>query len=396
MRLGEFISANVEHILAEWEVFAREIWPATAAAADPAELRDHAEEILRAAVTDMATTQTPAEQEEKSSGRADAGVKSARMSAASVQHASGRADAGFDVVTVIAEYRALRASVLRLWRDGDPAPDRRDLDDLTRFNEAIDQSIAEAVRSYTARVDRSRQLFLAILGHDLRNPLGAMKLTGQVIAACGQLTPDLLEMARSIPVNATAMSALIDDLLDFTGSELSGRLPTSPAPMDLGALCDQVTGELRAAAPGRPLVCRRQGDLAGVWDAGRLRQVLSNLLGNAVQHGDGAGGEPVTVTLDGTGADVTLAVHNAGTPIPPALLPSIFDPMTRGGADGDGDGHGDTAATRPRHLGLGLYIAKAAVGAHGGTIDVKSGGAGTTFTVRLPRHVPATAPREPR
>src|SRR5690606_25817537 len=134
----------------------------------------------------------------------DADPGAARMMKASAEHAVERVLSGIDVATVIAEYRALRASVLRLWRESIPEPHLADLDDITRFNEALDQSIAEAVRSYMDRVNRSRQMFLAILGHDLRNPLSAMKLTGQVLATSGQLDANLTDMATQIPVTAEA------------------------------------------------------------------------------------------------------------------------------------------------------------------------------------------------
>jgi hypothetical protein len=404
MRLADFILSNLEPILADWEAFARSIWPEggggggggaeRAAAVDPAELRDHAEEILRATAQDMATAQSSHEQDEKSKGRGDAGPGAARMVHASAEHAVGRVASGFGLAAVVAEYRALRASVVRLWRESNPQPDGHDLDDLTRFHESMDQSLAEAVRSFTERVDRSRRMFLAILGHDLRNPLSAMKLTGQLLARSGQLDPTLSDLASQLPETAVAMGQLIDDLLDYTGAELGGGLPTHPAPTDLGKLCEQVVGELRAAHPECTVHVHRQGDLTGVWDAARLRQVVSNLLGNAVQHGRGKGGGdgkagggggeadcPITLTIAGDGdggADggVTLAVHNPGPPIPPDVLPTIFDPLTRG----------PEADRRHGSMGLGLYIARAVATAHGGTIGVASTAeTGTTCTVRLPR-----------
>ncbi|HYE20626.1 MAG TPA: HAMP domain-containing sensor histidine kinase [Tepidisphaeraceae bacterium] len=408
MGLADFILANVEPILAEWEAIARTIWPGPADTG-PAELRDHAAEILRATAADMRSPQTAAEQADKSKGEGGGGAAGAGVAAASDLHAAARVRSGFDLMTVVAEYRALRASVIRLWRDSGPPPDARDVDELTRFHESIDQSVTDAVRSYTERTARARQMFLAILGHDLRNPLSAMKLTGHLIAHSGRLDGALAEMAAQLEVSAAAMTRLVDDLLDYTGSELAGgTLPMAPAPMDLGRLCEQVVNELRAAFPACPVRFDRRGDLRGTWDAGRLRQVVSNLLGNAIQHGglrgvcqdDGpghsggggpadapSGGGPVSVDVAGGdgddggegGAGVTLAVHNPGPPIPPDVLPTIFEPMVRGGRAGG----------RRGSLGLGLYIARAIVTAHGGTIDVASTAeAGMTFTVRLPRRQP--------
>src|SRR5215212_1604472 len=152
---------------------------------DPLELRDHAKDILRATAWDMKSAQTDRQQSDKSKGDGDGGAASGRVDGASDVHAVGRVQSGFDLMAVIAEYRALRASVIRLWRESAPDPDKRDLADLTRFNESIDQSLTEAVRRYTNRVDHSRQMFLAILGHDLRNPLQStmMSADGLVAAA---------------------------------------------------------------------------------------------------------------------------------------------------------------------------------------------------------------------
>jgi hypothetical protein len=142
MRLADFILANVEPILAEWETFARGIWPG--AAADPATLRDHAEDILRATARDMKSAQTAARQSDKSQGEDRGGEGSARLEEASAVHAVVRVASGFDLLLVVAEYRALRASVIRLWQESGREPDRHDLADLTRFNESIDQSLAKA------------------------------------------------------------------------------------------------------------------------------------------------------------------------------------------------------------------------------------------------------------
>ncbi len=182
VRLADFISANVEPILVEWESFARGVWP-RGTRAEPAELRDSAEEILLAVVADMATAQSPREQSEKSAGRGGGGAESDRLDHASQVHGAGRVGSGLTLPAVVAEYRALRASVLRLWQASNPAPDGHDLDDVTRFNEAIDQSLALAVDSYTRRLDTARRMFLGILGHDLRNPLAAITLTAKVAAA---------------------------------------------------------------------------------------------------------------------------------------------------------------------------------------------------------------------
>src|SRR3954468_16408236 len=214
MRLADFILANVEPILAEWEAFARTVWPGPET--DPSELRDHAADILRATAWDMKSAQSAAQQTDKSKGEGDDGAASARVDGASDVHARGRVKSGFDLMTLVAEYRALRASVIRLWRESRPSADLRDLEDLTRFNESIDQSLTEAVRSYTQRVDRSRQMFLAILGHDLRNPLHSIMMSGDALATAHPADADSARMASRISASVNAMARMINDLLDFT------------------------------------------------------------------------------------------------------------------------------------------------------------------------------------
>ena len=374
MRLADFILANVEPILAEWETFARAVWPG--AATDPATLRDHAEDILRATAHDMRSAQTPAQQSAKSKGEGQGGAASGRLDKASAQHGAGRVASGFDLALVAAEYRALRASVVRLWQESIPVPHRHDLDDLTRFHESIDQSLAEAVESYAGRVERSRQTFLGIIAHDLRNPLSAIRMMAEALARNG-LDAESTRMASQISDSAGVMGRMIRDLLDFTATGLGGGMPVSPAPTDLGAVCQQVMEEMRAALPDCTLRCDSHGDLRGEWDRGRLRQLISNLLGNAAQHGGATCRAEVSTRADGPDA-VVLSVHNDGPPIPPDALPTIFDPLVRG-----------PKPERERvagSIGLGLYIAREIVTAHGGTIDVTSSAqAGTLFTVRLPR-----------
>ena len=155
MRLADFILANVEPILVEWESFARGIWP-KGATAEPAEVRDEAEDILRETAVDMKAHQTSAQQAEKSKGAGSPSDDSGGLTRASSSHGAGRVASGFDLWAVVAEYRALRASVLRLWRESGPDTDLRDLDDLTRFNESMDQSLTHAIRGYAERVERDR------------------------------------------------------------------------------------------------------------------------------------------------------------------------------------------------------------------------------------------------
>jgi signal transduction histidine kinase len=383
MRLAEFILANVEPILVEWEAFARGIWPVPHN--DPAERRDHADQILRAAVRDMISKQSADEQADKSKGQGSKGQGevSGTLDVASAQHGVGRVESGFNMMEVIAEYRALRASVIRLWRDSGPDPDLHDLDDLTRFNESIDQSLARAVRSFTERVDQSRQLFLAILGNDLRNPLNSLTMSAAALAEGDPEDADASQLAEQIAASAAAMTRMIDDLLTFTAAGLGGSMPLTRGAMDLDPLCREVVNETRSVHPACALRYAPEGDLKGDWDAARLREVISNLLGNAVQHGGEESG--VELSVRGEEERVVMAVHNTGPPIAPGMLSTIFDPLRRAASKEAPRRH------RAGSIGLGLYIVQQVVTAHGGTITVSStADAGTTFEVRLPRETNRT------
>ncbi|HUG71131.1 MAG TPA: HAMP domain-containing sensor histidine kinase [Pirellulaceae bacterium] len=375
MRLANFIVENFEPILVEWDAFARSITPGEKM--DALALRDHAGEILLATVEDMRSAQSSAERSARSRGHRREG-DGASLNGASEQHAIGRLGSGFDLLELVSEYRALRASVLRLWHESGTQPNDRDVDDVTRFNESIDQSLTKAVSSYTKRVDQSRDLFLAILSHDLRNPLNSIAMSAQLLPHLLQPATEAVDVASQIATNAEVMARMISDLLDYTRTRLGAGMPVSPVPMDLGLLCQELHNEFCSAHPNRKIELRSEGDLTGRWDIDRLRQAISNLLGNAIQHSPESA--PVALRLRGETSDVVLAVFNGGPPIPPGELPRIFDPLVRGSSAEH------PKVNRPGSIGLGLYIAREIVGSHGGTVTVSSSQAsGTLFTVRLPR-----------
>jgi signal transduction histidine kinase len=385
MRLADFIVSNIEPMLMEWEVFARGITPG--ATMDALALREHATEILVATVQDMKSSQSAAERSAQSRGhghRGADGANGAGLNDASELHAIGRLGSGFDLMEVVSEYRALRASVLQLWRDSAPEADERDMDDLTRFNESIDQSVAKAVSSYTKRVDQARDLFLAILSHDLRNPLNSIAMSAQLLPRLGPLGTESIGCASQISTNAEVMARMISDLLDYTRTRLGAGMPVSPAPMNLTSLCRELFDEFRTAHPNRVIRFQSDGEQTGDWDVDRIRQAISNLLGNAVQHG--AENAPIELKLAGEASDVVVVVHNGGPPIPSGEIPRIFEPLVRGASAGH------PKRNRPGSIGLGLYIAREVARSHGGRIDVTSSQeAGTDFTVRLPRHCLAKA-----
>jgi signal transduction histidine kinase len=319
------------------------------------------------------------QQSGKSKGQHAGDEHGLRLDGASESHAIERLGSGFDLIEVVSEYRALRASVLRLWHESEPSPAERDVEELTRFNESIDQSVAKAVSSYTKRVDQARDLFLAILSHDLRNPLNSIAMSAQLIPQQSEPNVELSQTAAQISTSAQVMARMISDLLDYTRTRLGAGMPVSPAQMDLAPLCREVFDEFNSAHPSRAMSFDCDGDTTGEWDADRLRQAVSNLMGNAVQHGDPDG--TIDLSLVGEPSEVILVIHNDGPPIPPGELPRIFQPLVRGSGDGK------PRINRPGSIGLGLYIAREIAKSHGGNIDVTSAEpAGTTFTVRLPRH----------
>ena len=219
-------------------------------------------------------------------------------------------------------------------------------------------------------------MFVSILGHDLRTPLGAIRLAAEAIV---RSTPDAraLRPAGRILTSADRMKRLIEQLLDYARARQGQGMPLHLGRVHLGELCRQAVQELEDANPQASLVLQDAGDLSGTWDADRLAQVVSNLVGNAVQHG--AKGKPITVDVDGTDeSTVRLRVQNFGA-VPSEVLPTLFEPFKRMAA------HATSAAGRTG-LGLGLFIAREIAQAHGGDVAVRSADERTTFEVTLPRH----------
>ena len=376
LTLAQFITGASKQIVAEWAEFARTCVPA-AGGMSLEERCDHIVGMLEAIALDLATPQTKTEQAAKSKGKDD--HHGDRITSATA-HGTERAATGYTPVQMVSEFRALRASVLRLWSETQRAFDHESLDQVTRFNEAIDQLLAESIARYARDVQGATDLFLGVLGHDLRNPLGAVTMTAALIAKKEGPDGPHAKAAARILASGKRMDELIGALVDFTRGRLGGGIPVELGEMDLGELCRATVDEIRAFHPGATVQLELAGDLHGQWDHGRIAQVLSNLVGNAHQHG--SKDTPVQVAARGTPAQVLLTVHNEGPAIPSGALQDIFNPFRQV----------DAAAvkSRPtRSLGLGLYIAQAIVHAHHGTIRVASTKGGTTFTVRLPRRPPA-------
>ena len=374
MRLADFIESNIEPILANWVRFAESSGPA-GRTMDLKALRDHAAQMLHVIVADLRTPQTQDEQTDKSKGNADSSPGSGDTAAE--VHGSGRAESGFSVGEMTAEYRALRASVIRLWTGAQGTLTGADLEDLMRFNEAIDQSLAESISRYTLDIDRSREMFVAILGHELRSPLSVVLTGSQFMLERGALAEPDVAVATRVVRSAGRMNQMVADLLDFTWGRLGSGIPITRNEADLAVVIRQAVDEMAAVHDDAVFQFTPTGNLEGQWDAPRISQVVTNLLGNAVQHG--TSGTRISVTAQGEAADVVLRVHNHGQAIPRDECSGLFSPFKRF--------QSNRPATRDSgNLGLGLYIAERIVSAHNGTIDVRSSEeAGTLFTIRLPR-----------
>ena len=375
MKLSAFITAHLKEILFEWDIFAKSLSPA-AQTASPLILRDHAREILLELTADIDTGQTLAQQKEKSEGQPADEID--RRSAAAI-HGALRQAIGFTLIQLTSEYRALRATVLRLWTPHMPPYTAETVSDVIRFNEAIDKALAESVVTYSENADRTRDTFLAILGHDLRSPLFTLALAADYLTRPAIGTTETRHMGARIARSTSNMTAMINDLLEYARSQLGGRIPLTLQQASLLSICQAALDDVRAGHPGCPFKLEGSGDLTGLFDAPRLQQVFSNLLNNAVQYRSAT--HPVTITAQGDADTVTVNVCNFGPIIPAESLQAIFDPMVQ-----LADEERRTKGAPSSSMGLGLFIAREITEAHGGTITVKSSEqSGTVFTLTLPR-----------
>lgn len=372
MGLSEFISEHQEAILADCEAFAQTLLPA-AATMDSAALRDHAAQVLTAIALDMKQPQSRREQRAKSQGRGPR-LDGDEPTAAEI-HGGLRASSGFDVNQTTAEYRSLRASVIRLWFESEPHLGRDEVFELVRFNEAMDQALAESILHFAGEAAHMRNLFLGVLSHELRTPLNTVMASAQTLLLGERLHKPAPGAVERVLRGGKRMESLLDNLLDYVRSGIGEGMRMVPASVDLALMGSKIVGELQAAHPQRRIELHRQGDLVAVCDEQRMAQALSNLVANALKYG--SADQPVQVSLLGDELhEVSLVVRNAGPSISPATLDSLFEPLVRG-VSGARDGV---------NLGLGLYIVKEIAEAHQGSVSVSSSMTqGTAFTIRLPR-----------
>jgi signal transduction histidine kinase len=375
MRFSAFIKDNLDAIVADWEAFAGTL-PAGQTMSALA-LRDHSREILLAIAGDMELRQSDQERADQAQ---DIVPTTASTTSAAAEHGALRQMAGFDLVQLFAEFRAMRASVMAFWQRSEGADAASSaIDEITRFNEGMDKALAQSVHRYSSEVAASRDMFLAVLGHDLRGPLSGIDMSAMLLAKPGLSDAARQQAAARIKRASRDMNRLITDLLEYTRTRLGAGIPIERSACDLGPVCEASLEDIRAGNPEQQFVQRMSGDLNLQADAARMQQALSNLLSNAVQHGSRQ--LPVTVTVDGEADAIVLKVSNSGDPIPSDKLQAIFEPLVQA-PNASSDVHERSKTS----LGLGLFIVREIVIAHGGTISVESSvAAGTVFTIHLPR-----------
>ncbi len=290
---------------------------------------------------------------------------------------------GHDVplASVIAEYGILRRVIVTRYFE-----DHGDIKNVVQLDGAIDIVIGEAIDSYTdardarvlevamrARVAAaaagSQELSVAILGHDLRNPLNAILMGARLLETSSRLDEEDRRILARLTGSAGRMSRMIRDVVDLAAARQGGGLIVHPLHDDLGSITRQAVDEIALAHPRRAIALELDGDLRGRFDRDRMLQALSNLIGNAVAHGQ----DPIEVSAVSDATHVRVSVSNAGKPIDPDLVPHLFEPFRRG------------HERRSDGIGLGLYITAQVVSAHGGSLEVRSGPIATVFSVALPR-----------
>jgi signal transduction histidine kinase len=255
------------------------------------------------------------------------------------------------------------------------------LREALRERARVEEDLRVAVeRERTARAqaeasDAYKEMFLGILGHDLRNPLNTLLTTARLLSMKPDLSSDEAKKLSRMVSSGKRMETMIRQLLDVTRARLADGIPLELGePHDVAAVVSRIVDELSAASPGRNIVFRREGPCMAVIDTDRMEQAISNLVGNALEHGTPE--RPITVALRDLGDAVAIDVHNHGDPIEPAAMEVLFDPFVRA----------DTKHARSEGLGLGLYIAERILHAHGGGIAVTSSRAdGTRFEARFPK-----------
>jgi PAS domain S-box-containing protein len=272
------------------------------------------------------------------------------------------------------EFRLRRADGQYRWHLGRANAERDAEGAITKWiGTNTDIHDAKSTLAELTRRSQYEQRLIGIVSHDLRNPFNVIGMGSEALQGY-PLDPGAQRIVARISRAAERATRLIKDLLDFAQARIGTTIPVNPQPTNLREIVEQVVDEIQAAAPGRVIRIGHAGDETGSWDADRLAQVIANLVGNALQHG--SPGAPILVESRISGTDAVLTVANEGPGIPAGELTKLFEPYHRASTSKPGTGS----------MGLGLYIAREVISAHGGSIEVESSPqAMTRFTVRLPR-----------
>jgi signal transduction histidine kinase len=275
-------------------------------------------------------------------------------------HAIARYKVGFDVRSVVSEYAILRQVLIEL--RGAPLE--------AEVHALLDLAVAVAVDHFALERDRQLETFIAILGHDLRNPLNAIGVAAQHLLSIDGRPPPERRMLVRIGSATGRIERMVSDLLDLARGRLGSGIPITPVPVDLAQLVHDVADEFVDAYPDRTIRVDGATHVQGVWDADRLAQVVSNLIANALEHGE----DPVVARALDHGDRVAIEVCNGGM-IDLATASRVWDPFVSIAGPREGR----------RGLGLGLYIVREIARAHRGTVEVTRDDGVTVFRVVLPR-----------
>ena len=362
--LSAFIRQHRDDIVEEWEARVAQL-PGAQSVTEPA-LRDHVPDILN--------TLSDAVDREDATARP--------LQHLAEQHAVLRFHEGYDLRQVLAEYRLLREVITQMYAQrGDLSADARlNMNAFSVMHEAVDRALADVVDRYAAERDRARETFIAMLGHDLREPLNAIAFTANAqLQRSDEVDAGTVKNAARIATSADRMERMIRDLLDFARARLGSGFTVVPKAIDARRLITQTVRDIAQTYPERDLQCSADtaaGDFRVEWDADRIAQVITNLVSNALVHGS----DPVRVDPRDEGTVISVKVCNRGE-IAADVLPRLFDAFSP-------EARVESSRARRNGLGLGLFIAQQVVRAHGGEIHATSSDGQTTMTVRLPRHAP--------
>ena len=360
MILPHFIHESLDDILSEWE---RECG-AAAAGPEPGARRVHFGKVLHAVAEEMKRIKAV---EPAAGAAASDPTRAPRAEAPAAPHSHAS--------QLVDDYASLRASVVRQWRRKHPSPSGADVDDLVRFNEAMDRSLAELTATFSSSPAQPQPLFLGVLNHELRTSVASILMSAQVLTHRSQPGSPEAKAAQRILRSCEQLRQTLDALSDFTKVRLGDDLQVDRVRDDMGVLCKQALDAFARVDPERRVRLTSDGDLSGDWDRSRIREAIGALIGNAARFA--SRGSTVTMAVDGRAADeVTVTVHGDGTPIDVETLQTIFDPVARV----------ESENATYAGLGLGLFIVRKVVDAHGGHVSVEASAQdGTTFTMMLPR-----------